>query len=76
MEGYLDPDEEMFFLIPLQKLTIPQTTLVDMLFRYSAMEMCTAVKPAFMKYLLGYFEKVIYMDPDIFVMSPLTVLVY
>jgi hypothetical protein len=46
----------------------------DMAFRYSLVEMATAVKPFLLDHLLqreGY-EKVIYLDPDMLVLEPMT----
>jgi hypothetical protein len=42
--------------------------------KYDILELNTNVKPTFMKYLLKKFEleQLIYLDPDIFVYSPLT----
>jgi hypothetical protein len=40
-------------------------------FKYSLLELNTAVKPSFLKYLLGRgAEKIIYFDPDIYLFGP------
>jgi hypothetical protein len=42
--------------------------------KYDILELNTNVKPTFLKYLMGRFdlEQVVYLDPDIYVYSPLT----
>jgi len=44
-----------------------------MCFRYSAMELSTALKPFFLRWLLSRgYDGVVYLDPDIYVYGPLT----
>lgn len=55
------------------KLEIPGKLWDQLAFKYNLVEFCTAIKPFCIEYLfhkLGY-EKVIYLDPDIYVFSSL-----
>ena len=46
---------------------------LDMSFKYTLTEFCTAIKPAVFQYFFSQsYEKVIYFDPDIYVFSPLS----
>jgi len=42
-------------------------------FKYNVIEMNTCIKPFICKYLLGFYSKVIYLDPDILVFNSLSV---
>ena len=67
-------------------ITLPENTIVahkildysenewiDMSFKYSLTEFCTAIKPATFQFFCNKgYEKIIYFDPDIYVFSPLT----
>jgi glycosyltransferase involved in cell wall biosynthesis len=65
-----DRVEEPFTTVPLEALALRNPR--QFCFRYSILELNTAVKPWMFKQLfaLGY-ERVIYLDPDIVVYSPL-----
>jgi glycosyltransferase involved in cell wall biosynthesis len=67
-EGTLDLSSEPFGIIEAQDLPIPE--FEKFTFRYSILELNTAVKPWSFKYLfaLGY-QRVVYLDPDIFMYS-------
>lgn len=48
---------------------LPHASMFDE--RYTVVEACTAVKPFIARRLLEVYEKVIYLDPDCYVYSPL-----
>ncbi len=52
---------------------LPIDNVADMAFRYDITEFNTAIKPAAFMHIFntGLYESVIYLDPDIFVVSPL-----
>lgn len=59
-------------IIPIDALNLPN--LREMAFRYSLMELATAIKPTCFKHLLtemGY-EQAVYLDPDIQLFAPLS----
>lgn len=62
-------------IIPVREIGIPG--LSDMAFRYSVMELNTAVKPFCFRYLFEHLEhaNAIYLDPDIFVLAPFSAVV-
>ncbi len=73
----IDPDafnasSDPFTTVLLPQLGIPDLRSVAM--KYDILELNTNVKPTFLKYLLTAFslEKLVYLDPDIFVYAPLT----
>lgn len=66
IDNCFDPEQELFTTITVEELEVPEFR--DMLWRYKVIELCTAVKPFFLKYLFkqyGY-QKVCYFDPDIY----------
>ncbi len=71
IEGAFDPGEEDFEVIEVEKLEIPQ--FQDLAFKYSILELNTAVKPFLLEYLLTRkkLERVAYLDPDILFFAPL-----
>ncbi len=62
---------EKFELIPVESIGIPQ--FASIAFKYDILELNTNVKPSFLKWILqcGDIDRVIYLDPDIFVYSGL-----
>ena len=50
-------------------LDIPGDIWVNMSFKYDLTEFCTSIKPFCFEMLLANYEKVAYLDPDIFVFS-------
>ena len=58
-----------FELLELNKIDLPHPD--QMKFRYSIMELNTAVKPFAILKLFESYDRVIYMDPDIFVYKKL-----
>lgn len=65
IDGYFDPAEESFTVVPVSQIGIPN--LQAMIFRYTILELNTAVKPYFLDYLFKRYglEKLCYFDPDI-----------
>ncbi|HUZ97518.1 MAG TPA: hypothetical protein VMU57_21650 [Edaphobacter sp.] len=59
---------------PVMLMEIGLTDVRGEAMKYDILELNTNVKPTFMKYLIQTFdlERLIYLDPDIFVYSPLT----
>ena len=62
--------DEPFTTVPLEELPLPNPR--QFCFRYTLLELNTAVKPWMFEHLFerGY-DRVIYLDPDIVVYSPL-----
>ncbi len=55
-------------LIAKTKIGINDAVWEEMAFKYNLVEFCTAIKPACIQYFLNQgYEKVIYLDPDIYV---------
>lgn len=75
-EGFIDPAAEAFTLLTLDALHLPETREV-FCFKYSVVELATAVKPFLLTYLLRERNEqtVFYLDPDILVTGSLTPLV-
>jgi glycosyltransferase involved in cell wall biosynthesis len=67
LDGYFAPDPEPFELIPLERLAIPDLT--RFCFKYSLLELNTAVKPTLLRHLLRDrgVDTLFYLDPDIVV---------
>lgn len=55
-------------------LNLTSDTWEDLAFKYNLTEFCTSIKPAVFLYLLEHsgYNKIIYLDPDIYVFSALT----
>ena len=71
IDGMIDPATEPFEIIELERLAIPG--LDGMIQRYNITELNTAIKPSVFEYLFERGERrVVYLDPDILVVSPLT----
>jgi len=72
IDGFFDPSKEKFQLIEVDRLNnIEQKE--QMFFKYTILELCTAVKPFFMEYIFEHYpvKKLLYLDPDILVTNPL-----
>lgn len=71
LDGYFDPDAESFTLILARDLNIPD--FQTMAFRYTILELNTAVKPFFLEHLFTQYgcQQVCYFDPDITINHPL-----
>jgi len=70
-EGYLNPAEECFETVSLNHLEIPD--LPSFCFKYDIKELCTAVKPYLLDYLVRNksIESMLYIDPDVLITAPL-----
>ena len=67
IDGHFDPGAEDFHVLEAGDLPLPDSR--RFLFRYSILELNTAVKPCWLAWLFetaGY-DRVVYLDPDIFV---------
>ncbi|MGH9421522.1 MAG: glycosyltransferase [Thermoanaerobaculia bacterium] len=63
-------DEETFRSVPLAALPLPNRR--QFCFRYSLLELNTAVKPWMFEHLFARgYDRVVYIDPDIVIYSPL-----
>lgn len=71
VDGYVDPNDELFELVRLPDLNI--VGLREMCFKYNIIELSTAVKPYLLQHLLDTkaVDKMLYLDPDIMVMNRL-----
>ena len=71
VDGCFNPEAESFEIVPSRTLPIPQIRWFQ--FKYSVLELSTAVKPYAFKYLFNTytFDQIVYLDPDIRVYSPL-----
>jgi glycosyltransferase involved in cell wall biosynthesis len=69
--GHFDPDQERFTTVRVEDIGIPQFWV--MAFRYTVLELSTAVKPFFLEYLFERHgcDKVCYFDPDIYFYEPI-----
>ena len=72
VRGDFDPKQEKFTLVEVSDLPLPDKQ--KFLFRYSILELNTAVKAWMIEYLFFQksFERVVYLDPDIFVYRRMT----
>jgi glycosyltransferase involved in cell wall biosynthesis len=71
VEGRFDPEAEDFAVVLSEDLGIPHSPWFH--FKYSVLELSTAVKPFFLSWLFRTYglQKVIYLDPDIRVYASL-----
>jgi GT2 family glycosyltransferase/glycosyltransferase involved in cell wall biosynthesis len=72
IDGLIDPSQEPFELLAPQDLDIDDFAAMSV--RYGAVELCCALKPSLMSYLLEKGETVVYLDSDVRVYAPLGVL--
>lgn len=70
-DGYFDPSGEDFETILSQDLPIPASKWFH--FKYSILELNTAVKPYALEFLIRRYSlaRIVYLDPDIQLFSPL-----
>lgn len=69
-DGLFDPSREPFEVLPLAALDLPRPR--EFCFRYELLELATAVKPYLLQTLFARgHERVVYLDPDIRLFSPL-----
>ncbi|MFI4957142.1 MAG: glycosyl transferase [Gammaproteobacteria bacterium] len=73
VDDFFDPYAENFTPILLDELRHEVKHLDQMLFKYSVVELCTALKPFVLKHILNkyQFKEIAYIDPDILVMDTL-----
>ncbi len=71
-EGFLDPTQEIFTIHRSSALPIPQNRLFHL--KYQVLELATAVKPYYMRFLFETYDiaQMIYLDPDIMLFGQLT----
>lgn len=72
LDGFFDPQKEKFELVSVYDLGMKD--LESLAFKYSVIELNTAVKPRFFKYLYDKYpniQKLCYLDPDISFYGPL-----
>jgi regulator of replication initiation timing len=71
IDGYFEPEAEDFCLDISSNLAIPQNSLFH--FKYSILELCTAVKPYYLEdlFVRHNLDKLIYLDPDILLFDQL-----
>jgi glycosyltransferase involved in cell wall biosynthesis/SAM-dependent methyltransferase len=71
LDGAFDPAELPFELVQLEQLAIPD--LAGMIERYNITELNTSIKPFVFEWLFNQRgeRRVVYLDPDILVVSPL-----
>jgi len=69
-DGYFDPSRERFTTVSISEIGVKD--LGAMIYRYTVLELSTAVKPFFLEHLFRHFgcEKVCYFDPDIYFYKP------
>ena len=75
IEGCFDPDAEPFDVLSSEDLNIPKSKWFH--FKYTVLELSTAVKPYALEFLLHRYDldKVLYLDPDIKVYASLQPLI-
>ena len=73
-EGYFDPAAERFTTVLVEDIGIPN--FGAMMFRYTLLELSTAVKPFFLTYLFETYDydALCYFDPDIYFYRPVDVI--
>src|SRR6185437_4431347 len=71
VDGYFDPQEEDFELVISSDLPIPRSPWFH--FKYTIVELSTAVKPYAFEYLFRSMavDRIVYLDPDIKIYSGL-----
>lgn len=71
VDGYFDPEQELFTLLTLSDIDLPSADTFP--FRYTIVELNTAVKPFVLMYLFKKYEidNLLYIDPDIQIFRPL-----
>ena len=74
IDGYFDPRDEEFDIVLSSDLPVPKSAWFH--FKYTILELSTAVKPYAFQYLFAThgFDRIVFLDPDIKVFSPLLVL--
>ena len=72
LDGAFDPAQEQF--VTLDARALPIAAFAQMTFRYAVVELCTALKPFLLEYLLAResLPSLFYVDPDICFFGALT----
>jgi hypothetical protein len=70
-ESFIDPTKECFDLVDLSSLKLPNVE--RLCFKYSILELCTAVKAHLIDYLFQQrgITHLLYIDPDVLITNPL-----
>jgi hypothetical protein len=73
-QGFIEPSQENFEVLSLSDIGLPDAT--DMSFKYDITELSTAAKPFLLRHLFSRdgVNKALYLDPDILVLQPLSVI--
>jgi glycosyltransferase involved in cell wall biosynthesis len=70
VDGSFTQADDGFALVEARSLPLPEPE--QLFFRYTILELSTAVKPWFFRHLFARgYEHVVYLDPDIFVYAPM-----
>src|SRR5262245_51079111 len=71
INGRVDPSNEPFDVVRLEELPIDD--LPALCFKYSVLELATAVKPILIQYIFNRYraKKLLYLDPDIMIFKSL-----
>jgi len=71
VDGYFDPANEDFEIIPSEALDLPDSRWFH--FKYTVLELCTAVKPYALDFLFRRYQldHLVYLDPDIKIYGPM-----
>lgn len=71
VRGDFEPTKEDFTVVEVRELPLPD--MDKFLFRYTILELNTAVKPWMLEWLFenSNYEKVVYIDPDIYLYQPM-----
>jgi hypothetical protein len=72
-EGFNTEEIPSNILIARNELNISSQNWIDMSFKYDLTEFCTSIKPSAFSYFIEKtaYEKIIYLDPDIYIYSSL-----
>jgi hypothetical protein len=72
-EGFNTEEIPSNILVARNELNISSQNWIDMSFKYDLTEFCTSIKPAAFSYFIEKteYEKIIYLDPDIYIYSSL-----
>lgn len=66
------PERPGLELVGLEALALPEREQLDLAAIYDVVELSTGVKPRFMQQLLDRYERVVYLDPDLYLVGPIS----
>lgn len=69
--GDLESDRENLRIVGLDFLNLEHREVLDLAAIYDVVEFSTSIKPLFFLELLNEYERVVYLDPDTFLIAPL-----